>query len=152
MPKSNRYFWNLIFNLYIYGDLFNLNSLKKTFSRIYWSYSIDLGQSFLFACLIDFWFDLMCNNSWLMFQVMCGQHMKTEKMKLLQSFLTLCNLMDRSLPGSSVHGIFQARTLGWVAISFSSGPSRPRDRTWSPSLQAKSLPFEPRCCCCCCCC
>ena len=32
---------------------------------------------------------------------------------------TLCNTMDRSPPGSSVHGIFQARILEWVAISFS---------------------------------
>ena len=37
--------------------------------------------------------------------------------------------MDCSLPGSSVHGIFQARILEWVAISFSMGSSRPRDRT-----------------------
>ena len=33
--------------------------------------------------------------------------------------LSLCDPMDCSLPGSSVHGIFQARTLQWVAISFS---------------------------------
>ena len=45
-----------------------------------------------------------------------------------QSCLTLCNPMDCSLPGSSVHGIFQARILEWVAISFSRGSSRPRDR------------------------
>ena len=38
--------------------------------------------------------------------------------------------MDCSLPGSSVHGIFQARVLEWVAISFSRGSSQPRDRTW----------------------
>ena len=37
--------------------------------------------------------------------------------------------MDCSLPGSSVHGIFQARVLEWVAISFSRESSRPRDRT-----------------------
>ena len=37
--------------------------------------------------------------------------------------------MDCSLPGSSVHGIFQAIVLEWVAISFSRGSSRPRDRT-----------------------
>ena len=37
--------------------------------------------------------------------------------------------MDCSLPGSSVHGILQARTLEWVAISFSRGSSQPRDRT-----------------------
>ena len=38
--------------------------------------------------------------------------------------------MDCSLPHSSIHGIFQARILEWVAISFSRGSSRPRDRTW----------------------
>ena len=36
-----------------------------------------------------------------------------------QSCLTLCNSMDCSPPGSSVHGIFQARILKWVAMSFS---------------------------------
>ena len=43
-----------------------------------------------------------------------------------QSCLTLCDPMDCSLPGSSVHGIFQARVLEWIAISFSRGFSRPR--------------------------
>ena len=39
---------------------------------------------------------------------------------------TLCNLMDRSPPGSSVHGILQARTLEWVALPSSRGSSPPR--------------------------
>ena len=39
--------------------------------------------------------------------------------KSLQSCPTLCDPMDCSLPGSSVHGIFQARILEWVAIAFS---------------------------------
>ena len=39
--------------------------------------------------------------------------------KSLQSCLTLCDPMDCSLPGFSVHGIFQARVLEWVAIAFS---------------------------------
>ena len=39
--------------------------------------------------------------------------------KLLQSCPTLCDAIDGSLPGSSVPGILQARTLEWVAISFS---------------------------------
>ena len=39
--------------------------------------------------------------------------------KLLQSYPTLCDPMDCSPPASSVHGIFQARILEWVAISFS---------------------------------
>ena len=42
---------------------------------------------------------------------------------------TLCDPMDCSPPGSSIHGIFQARVLEWVAISFSRGSSPPRDRT-----------------------
>ena len=43
---------------------------------------------------------------------------------------TLCDPMDCSLPGFSVHGILQARILEWAAISFSRGSSRPRDWTW----------------------
>ena len=39
-----------------------------------------------------------------------------------------CNPVERSPPGASVHGLFQARTLGWVAISYCSGSSRPRDQ------------------------
>ena len=46
-----------------------------------------------------------------------------------QSGLTLCNPMDCGLPGSSVHGILQARIQEWAAISFSRGSSPPRDRT-----------------------
>ena len=42
---------------------------------------------------------------------------------------TPCNTMECSPPDSSVHGIFQARTLEWVAISFSRGSSQPRDQT-----------------------
>ena len=46
---------------------------------------------------------------------------------LLQSCLTLCDPMDYSLPGSSVHGILWTIILEWVAISFSRGSSWPRD-------------------------
>ena len=53
---------------------------------------------------------------------------KKVKLKSL-SHVWLCNPMDCSLTGSSIHGIFQARILEWVAISFSWGSSRPRDRT-----------------------
>ena len=45
------------------------------------------------------------------------------KNEVAQSCLTLCDPMDCSLLGSSIHGIFQARVLGWVAISFSRGSS-----------------------------
>ena len=49
--------------------------------------------------------------------------------KSLQSCLTLCDSMDCSPPGSSVHGILQARTLEWVAVPSSWGSSPPRDGT-----------------------
>ena len=51
------------------------------------------------------------------------------KVKVKSLSLTLCDPMGCSPPGSSVHGILQARILEWVAISFSRGSSRPRDRT-----------------------
>ena len=46
-----------------------------------------------------------------------------------QSCPTLCDPMDCSPPGSSVHRIFQTRILEWVAISFSRRSSQPRDQT-----------------------
>ena len=46
-----------------------------------------------------------------------------------QSYTTLCNPMDGSPPGSSTHGILQARILEWVNIPFSKGFSQPKDRT-----------------------
>ena len=51
-------------------------------------------------------------------------------MLVSQLCLTLCNFMDCTLPGSSVHEISQARILEWVAISFSRGSSWPRYQTW----------------------
>ena len=44
---------------------------------------------------------------------------KRKGSEVIQSCSTLCDPMDCSLPGSSIHGIFQARILEWVAISFS---------------------------------
>ena len=57
-----------------------------------------------------------------------------------QSCLILCNPMDCSPPGSSVHGILQARILAQIAISSSRGSSQPRDRalyTASPALRSE---------------
>ena len=62
----------------------------------------------------------------------------------LQDFLeltpkkdVLCDRMDCRLPGSSLHGILQARVLEWVTISFSRGTSRPRDRTRVSSIPGR---------------
>ena len=51
------------------------------------------------------------------------------KVLVAQSCLTLCDPTDCGPPGSSVHGILQAKILQWVAIPFSRGFSPPRDRT-----------------------
>ena len=60
----------------------------------------------------------------------CNKNEGENESEVPQSCLTLCNPMDYSLPGSSIHGIFQATILEWVAISFSRRPSWPRDWTW----------------------
>ena len=67
--------------------------------------------------------------------------------EVAQSYPTLSDPMDCSLPGSSIHGIFQARVLEWGAIAFSAqeptrpqkgvlsnceGPSQPVEDTWPP--------------------
>ena len=54
-----------------------------------------------------------------------------------------CDPRDCSPPGSSVHGILQARILEWAAIFSSRGSSRSGDRTHVSTLQADSLPSEP---------
>ena len=64
------------------------------------------------------------------FFFLCLVHWKKMKVKAAQSCLTLCNPMDCSPPGSSVHGIVQVRILEWVTIFFSWGSSQPRDQTW----------------------
>ena len=73
---------------------------------------------------------------------------KIEKVKVLvtQSCPTLCNPMDCSTPGSSVHGILQARILEGVAILFSRS-SQPRDWTWVSCITGiffttKEAPFK----------
>ena len=72
--------------------------------------------------------------------------------KLFQLYPTLWDAMDYNPPGSFVHGIFQARKLEWVAISFSRRSSRPRDQTQvsyiSPALAGRffttSVTWEAR--------
>ena len=62
------------------------------------------------------------------------------EVKIAQSCLTLCDLMDYIVPG-----ILQARIMEWVAFPFCRGSFQPRDQTQgSPSLQADSLSAEPQ--------
>ena len=59
------------------------------------------------------------------------------------SHAQLCESMNCSPPGSSVHGIFQERVLEWVAMPFSRGSPWPRIKSRSPASQADSLWSEP---------
>ena len=59
------------------------------------------------------------------------------KVLVTQPCLTLCNLMDRSLSGSSVHRISQARILQWVAIPFFRGSSQPGIEPLAPALTGR---------------
>ena len=71
-----------------------------------------------------------------LFVKICGYNMCVH-IRLFQSGETLCNFMDCNPPGSSVHGILQARILEWIAIPFSRPSFQPRDWTHistSPAL------------------
>ena len=59
--------------------------------------------------------------------------------EVAQLCLTLCDPEDCKLSGSSVHGIFQARVLEWVAISFSMGSSQPRDQTQTSHIAGRRV-------------
>ena len=63
--------------------------------------------------------------------------MKVEEGEVAQSCPTLCDPMDCSLPGFSIHGILQVRVLEWVAISFSRASSQPRDQTWASRIAGR---------------
>ena len=80
----------------------------------------------------------------------CPGEMFLSYAKSLQSCLTPCNPMDCSSPGSSVHGILQARILEWVAVPSSRRSSQPRDQTrvsrllhWKAGSLPRASPGQP---------
>ena len=75
-------------------------------------------------------------------KVQLPHHRKKER-EVAQSCLTLCDPMNCSLPGPSVHGILQARVLEWGAISSPGDLPDPGIELRSPALQADALPSEP---------
>ena len=75
--------------------------------------------------------------------MMSAAHKQMSQLKVLVAQLcpTLFDLMDCSPPGSSVHGILQARILEWVAIPFLRGSSWPRDWTWVSWIAGRFFTF-----------
>ena len=100
-----------VYNLVIFHKITNLNSHHhKRVLFIYFSETWSFHQVNTWFCQSIYLFLL----SW---------------SEVAQSCPTLCDPIDCSLPGSSVHGIFQAIVLEWIAISFSTGSSQSRTRT-----------------------
>ena len=67
--------------------------------------------------------------TWMVLEIIILSEVSVSECEVAQSHPTLCDSVDCSPPGSSVHGVLQARILEWVGISFSRGSSRPRSRT-----------------------
>ena len=86
--------------------------------------------------LVFFWSITYCYQwnvesfrSWAYTHIIYLQKLYESESEVTQSCLTLCDPMDCSPPGFSVHGIFPARILEWIAVSFFRGSSQPRNRT-----------------------
>ena len=103
-----------------------------------WHHRLDMNLSKLREMVRDR--EAWCLQSMVTNRHDLGTEEQNERKETLvtQSCLTLCDPMDCSLSGSSVLGILQARTLEWVAISFSRGSSRPKD--WKEAqMQSSNL-------------
>ena len=85
--------------------------------EMYFTHFIYLGQWFITKHPTNFYWVIFSYRKW------------KKDSEVAQSCPTLCDPMDWNLPGFSVHGIFQAIVLEWIAISFSRGSSQPRDWT-----------------------
>ena len=119
--KDQFQYWvnELVFHLCLGSDLYQFNSINGSPSMQYLARNFHSLGSFSWA------------------SVLTGLH-ATAAAASLQSCLTLCDPIDGSPPGSPVPGILQARTLEWVAISFSNAC------THAKSLQFMSNSVWPR--------
>ena len=88
-------------------------------------------QTFFFCCITlkGYTFFFLTTTLLLLYKFLCIVFIiNTKWSEVAQWCPTLCDPVIYSPPGSSLHGILQARILEWVAISFSRGSSRPRDQ------------------------
>ena len=94
--------------------------------------------------LITFWMMLLFPVCHLVCRcfVLLSVHVRVQVYVLTQLCLTLCDSMDRKPPGSSVHGILQARIPEWVASPFSRGLLNPGIKAGSPALAGRFFTTE----------
>jgi len=107
--------------------------------RLFWTFYISGIIHYVTICV---WL-LSLGIMFLRFYPCCSMY---RYVLVAQSCLFLCNPIDCSPPGSSVHGILQARILEWIAMPSSRGSSQPRDQTLVSCFlnwQAGSLPLVP---------
>ena len=105
--------------------------LEKKMSTNVWYFPRKKKPLYLLGCLyFHVHFRISLSISILsLIRIMIGIVINLLIVLVAQSCLTLCNPMGCSLPGSSVHGILQARILEWVAMPFSEGSFWPRKQT-----------------------
>ena len=127
MPSSHGfcYEWLLLIDIFRYSTIWVCIFLKL-FHKDFFLKSF----SFWFPGFRDFYIVLLSNP-------FSSFDQKERDCEVAQSYPTLYDPTDSILPGSSVHGIFQARVLEWVAISFSRGSSGPRDWTQISDVSGK---------------
>ena len=120
----------------------------KASQRLGWHFNLFLPGSkdrVLNQCQHWFHFSHSPNSLWPQSpwtcRAFCSSRESEVKLLVTQLCLTLCDPMDYSPHGSSVHGIFQARILEWVTIS--GDLPDPGIKLRSPALEADSLPSEP---------
>ena len=88
--------------------------------------------------ILPFYVHIRCFYCFSVLLIFCLEYILGEN-EVTQSCLTLCDPVNCSLPSSSIHGIFQARVLEWVAISFTRVSSWPRDRTQVSCTGSRTL-------------
>ena len=123
--------WQVTIKLYLVGRLYSGNwvDVLQLYICIWWQANDDSDlKSDPTMILVHAWPShySVCHFSLCLFPALhtclshsIGKSKSCVSVLVTQSFPTLCNPMDCSPPGSSVHGIFQARMLEWVTISFS---------------------------------
>ena len=136
---SNSYKWNQMVFVSLWLDYSLLRNVLKVRPCCNTLQNSFHGWIIPVVCLSHIWvastfwqlWAMLCTWVYRYFLEICFQFfwIYSRVSEVTQSCPTLCDPMDCSLPGSSVHGIFQVIVLEWVAISFSRGSSQPRDWT-----------------------
>ena len=117
VAESQTFLWSAPNSLSLSVSLENLASQSRIIRA--WAYTTSFWPQYLY---------IMRGKRKMLLNLKSVSLVSTDLLCVCVSCLTLCNLVDCSPLGSSIHGIFQSRILGWAAISFSRGSSQPRDQ------------------------